>query len=180
MKFRWSIFLILAAIFSNELALAGWFEYNFGFSYSRRNYQDAGYGMSRIFSTGLSYNFLEVSGVEIGYQDILERTKVEGQNIQTRDQIYSINWIQHILPRRFPVLPYVKLGFGQINKVITDMDTKDRLLIDWITVLLAAGVKVKILQRIAINVSVASYLEEAKIETYKDNIFFQAGFSIYF
>jgi hypothetical protein len=156
-----------------------------GGGYTRSNFGNGNYNWNRRLGASLAYNFSEQSGLELSFQDVLDRTMVKGFEETTfHDVIYGLNWIQSLSDRSWRVQPYFKGGVGVLNRDATayysqmQVTTISRL--DQITGILGAGLRIYITQSFAIRIEATSYLTGGMLATWKDNIALTSGLSLVF
>ncbi len=167
-----------------SLAKAGAFELGFGFSFNRSTYSQ-GYNFTRRWSTTLGYHFSERSGIELGFQDIIDRTVIKDYEDTTfHDRIFSANWVQSFFPKEFPIQPYVKLGIGQLNRDATGFYYNGLAAppseVDSLTGILGVGLRIHITKLFSIRSELSSYLVGGRLNTYKDNIALSVGLSFFY
>ena len=168
----------------NQYANAGAFELGFGFSYSISNYGEDSFSWTRRWNSTLGYHFTQTSGIELGFQDSVSRTKYKSiEDTTFHDRLYSLNYVQAIFPRTFPIQPYFKIGAGQLNRdaygVYWTGDTPPAE-VDSLTAVLGFGMRIYVNKNFNIKMEVTSYLPGAKLSTFKDNLSFNIGSSIFF
>ena len=178
------ILLLLVSVLAPEDSHAGLFELSGSFSFNRTNYSSESFAWNRRWSGGIAYHFSDRSGVEASFQSIVSRVLISGvQDTTFNDKIYSINWVQSILGKRYMFQPYFKVGLGQLNRDATGSysggGSPPRQL-DSLTVILALGTKLFVTKRIAIKGEATSYISGGSIGTWKDNISINFGASVYF
>src|SRR5688572_27074170 len=102
---RWIASLwVFAAALCAAPTLAGTFEISAGFSYSQNNYSNGNFQWNRRWGASVGYHFLGLSELEVAFQDVYDRTKISGyQDTTFHDRIYSLNWVQSLAPKTFPV-----------------------------------------------------------------------------
>jgi hypothetical protein len=169
------LFVLLARPAAAEVELSA------GFSFSQSNYSADSYNWNRRWGASVGYNFSERSGIEISFQDIVDRSHIPGYEDTTfHDNVYSANWIQSLMSRKFPVQPYFKVGVGQLNREASGSygnGASPPLLVDSITGVLAAGMRIYITRAFAIRSEATSYLSGGSIRTWRDNFGFTVGLS---
>ena len=181
---KYLVAITIFASFSGSNALAGRFEVSSGFSYSRTDYGNSNYSWTRRWAGSFGYHFSELSEIEVSMQDVVDRTLLRGyQDTTTHDQIYSLSWVQSMLGKGFLIDPYVKVGAGQLNRDASGtyaFGGSPASQVDSLTVLLGAGIRFHITKGFGIRTEVNSYLTGGSISTYKDNVSYNAGISLYF
>jgi hypothetical protein len=174
---------ILATWLMPYRAAAGTFELSLGGNYRKSNYTDGNYSWTRTYGASFGYHFSEKSGIEFSYQDIVDRTRIEGYEDTTfHDEIYSASWIQELFDNKTAFQPYFKLGVGQLNREATGSYAGGGAppkTVDQVTGVVGAGLRLYILRRLALRLEATSYLSGGAIGTWKDNISAQFGFSLY-
>jgi len=175
--------LNLGLLFSAP-ANAGVFELSVGFSFNQSNYSGDSFYWTRRWGASFAYHFSERSGLEFGFQDITDRTFIQGfQDTTFHDQIYSVSWIQSLLPKDYRLQPYFKIGVGQLNRDASGSYADGGVpppRVDSITGVFAFGFKLFILQQFALRSEITTYLTGGSIRTWKDNIAFSVGLSFFF
>lgn len=186
-RFKLSSVLLFVGILAccGTPASAGVFEISLGCSYNRSNYSDRDYSWSRKLGAGIGYHISEKSQIELAFQDIFDRTKIDGyEDTSLHDRIYSLNWVQSLIGKNFPIQPYVKIGIGQLNRdaegTYLGGNASPPVQMDSVTVVLGAGLRLYVLKNFAIRSEATSYLTGGNIRTYKDNVSLSVGASFYF
>ncbi len=181
--FRVIIILIFVPFVS--FAGDGVFEVSAGIAYSRSNYTGDNFSWSKRIGASFGYHLSQFSEIELAFQDVYTVTQIAGfENTTFHDQVYSINWVQSLLPKSFAIQPYVKLGVGQLNRDATGTYgfgvASPPTLVDSVTAILGAGLRIYITRTFAIRAEAASYLTGGSISTWKDNVATTVGLSYLF
>jgi hypothetical protein len=178
------IFLLGFGAFSAPQALAGYFETSFGFMFYRTNYSEESFNSTQRWTASISYRFFGSSGLELALQDSTEKTYIEGfQDTEFRDRVYSLNWIQAILPKGFLFQPFFKVGLGQLNrdaKGTYGNGSSPPARYDTLTAVGGLGTRIHLTQRFGLRAEANTYLAEADIGNWGDNVSFTVGGSFYF
>lgn len=190
---RWNVFsritlvicLTLGIFLSKqEHAQADMFETSVGFSFNKTNYGGGNYNWSRRYGVNLGYNITDLTQIEFGYQNVRDRTKIEGYEDTTfDDEIYKLTWVQTLLPKSSPIQPFSKLGIGQLNREATGTyvgGSSPPRAVDSVTGILGAGLRIYLTRTFAIRAEVESYLQGGQIRKWKDNIGITFGISAVF
>lgn len=179
--------LLIATAFSffyAGAAQAGLWEISTGVSYRKSNYDAVSFSTTRTWGFSVSYRLYSLSNVEFSFENVVSRTKLGSvQDTQNKDQVYSANWVQSIMPKTSPIQPFVKLGVGQLNRKVTghtngippSVDEVNRL-----TVVLGVGLRIFMTQRFAIRMDGTSYLDGGDFGTLGDNFALKFGTSFFF
>lgn len=176
--------IFLLSFFCTPKTWAGVFEVAYSFGFNRTTYSEESFAWNRRQSVAFGYHFTDVSGIEFAFQDITSRTLILGfQDTTLHDQIYSVNWVQALAGRNAVFQPYLKLGFGQLNRNasgnylgVVAVPTQ----VDSITVVMSAGIRIAVFRNTGLKLEATSYLEGGSIRTWKDNVAGALGLSIYF
>lgn len=175
-------FLLLSQ--STPTANAGYMELSVGFMFTKQGYNEQDYTWSRRYSASLGYYFTEISGLEFAYQNVVTRTFIEGfQDTTFNDQIYSLNWVQALLPRKSIFQPYFKIGVGQLNREATGSyftGESPPLQTDSITGVVSLGFRLFFLQNFAWKTEGTAYLVGGSLSTWEDNFAFTTGLSWFY
>lgn len=167
-------------------AEAGAFEVSLGFSFSRSNYgSEYNYSWTRRWGASLGYEFNEKSQIEFAYQDLTDRTFIEGyQDTVFWDRVYSVNWVQSLLGKAYAFQPYFKAGVGQLNRDATGTygggASAPVAQVDSITGVLGAGFRLYFTRTIAFRAEATSYLTGGALSTWQDNWSTSLGLSLVF
>ncbi len=166
-------------------AIAGSIELSAGFSYSRSNFNDQDYSWTRRLGGSIGFNLSEQTQIELSFQDIVDRTKIEFfEDTVFHDRIYSANWVQALTGRSTPIQPYFKLGIGQLNRDATGVYqgglTRPPTQVDSLTGILGAGMRVFFTRQLALRVEGTSYLTGGNIGSWRENFSVNFGLSFVF
>ncbi len=176
--------MILLALLSAGPALAGTFEFSLGGSFNQSNYGGGNYSWDRRWGGSIGYYFLALSQVELSFQDVTDRTNISGYEDTTfHDQIFSLNWVQSLAGKTFPLQPYVKAGIGQLNREATGnyaSGASPPRTVAQLTGIVGAGLRVYITRAFAIRGEATSYLVGGNISTWQDNFALNLGISLAF
>jgi hypothetical protein len=173
----WILFLISADLHAGVIEISG------SFSYSQSNLGPTGYSWTRRFGISVGYYFFELSEIQFSMQDSIYRTVSMGEDTTFHDQIYSLEWVQSLLPKSFGFQPYVKLGAGQLNREASGTywtGGGPPAIYDSLTVLLGAGLRVFISRSFALRAEGTTYLVGGSLSNWQDNLSLNGGASIYF
>lgn len=163
--------------------IAGTFEVSLGFSFNQSNYSGSNYSWTRRWSASVGYYFTERSGIEISFQDVVDRTKIDGYGDTTfHDRVYSANWVQAITGKTSPLQPYFKVGLGQLDREATGsyINGSPNPLVLSLTGVVAVGLRIYVTRSFALRVEGTSYLTGGDISTWQDNVGLNFGSSFYF
>jgi len=178
--------LILFVLFlaSWSAKAQGVFELSGGFSFEKMDYGGGSYNWTRRYTGSLGYHFTARSQVEFSYGYSVNRTKIEYyQDITTTSELLSLSWVQELLPKEFPLQPFVKGGAGQLYRRISGTyydGSSPPKRIDSLTAVLGIGFRVMLSERLGVKTEANSYLEAFKISTWKNNVSYMFGFSLFF
>jgi len=167
-----------------ETASAGLWEYSLGFSFNRNRYGEGSFQWRRRWGTSLGFQFDNHSGIELSYQDVVVKTRIVGfQDTKFHDRVISANWVFNLTSRQSKFRPYSKLGIGQLIRDATGTYSNGSVPlpgIDELSGVVALGVKIFLVSRVALRIEASTYLEGARISTWEDNLYSEVGISVYF
>jgi OprF membrane domain len=176
--------LVLCAILLSRGASAGVFETSAGYSYQKSTYGLGSYTTSESYSLSLGYYFTQDSEVQFSYQDTHNHELVPSvQDIEYRDQVYSLNFVYHLMGEASMFRPYFRFGVGQLNRDATGSyaggySPPGRL--DQVTVIGGLGLKARFSSHIGLKLEATSYLSGGSISSWRDNFNCSIGGSYYF
>ncbi len=172
----------VAFLLASWPAAAAGLEISAGLSFSRSSYGDGNYSWTRRWGSSVGYEFNDRSEIEFAFQEVLDRTYIEGyQDTTFHDEVYSFNWVQNLLGRNSPLQPYVKVGIGQLNRDASGVyagGSSPPKRLDVVTGVLGGGTRLYLTRSFAIRFEVTSYLEGGNIRTWQDNVGATLGLSI--
>lgn len=173
-----AIWLLPAPASADAVELSG------GGSYSKSNYGNGNYTWNRRWGLSMGYHLSERVQLEIGIQDIIDRTMITGfEDTTFHDQIYSVNLLLSFAGKKSAIQPYVKAGVGQLNREATGtyaFGGSPAALVDQVTGIIGAGLKIYLTRTFGIRAEGTSYLSGGSIGTWQDNFSVTTGVSIYF
>jgi hypothetical protein len=167
----------------SHAAWAGELEFSVGGAYNRSNYDTTGdnYSWNRRWGASVSYEFFARSEIEFSFQDVQDRTMiVDYEDTIFHDRIYSLSWIQSLLPRSVPVQPYLKFGVAQLNRDASGTYAgggSPNPQVDAVTGVLGGGLRIYLTRSFAIRSELVSYLTGGDLQTWQDNLAASVGIS---
>ncbi len=186
MKKSFGLILIVLSLLvaQSTPAFALGFDVSLAASYSRSNFGPKSYSWTRRYSMGIGYMLLPVTELEFSYQDVAYRNKIANtEDTLFQDKIYSLNIVQYLASRKFPVQPFLKLGFGQLNRDASGTYAggyRPVARYDALTAIIGAGLKIFLTRSFSVNGEATSYLTGGRISSWKDNVGANLGTSFYF
>lgn len=161
-----------------------YFELSGTFSYSQSNFGGTNFEWTRRYMVSFGYYFLAMSEIEFSVQDNFDRTKIDGvADTAFHDQIYSLDWVQSLLPRHAAIQPYVKLGIGELNRTASgtyasgDAPPSEY---DALTIVMGIGMRIFAANTFAIKGEATTYLLGGQMSSWQNNLAFNVGISFYF
>jgi len=187
-KHKWAtiagLFLAVFQAGPAKPAVAGTFEVSLGFSYHQSNYGSGNFQWNRRYGASIGYYFLSITELEFGFQDVYDRTKITGyQDTTFHDQIFSLNLVQVLAPKTFPIQPYVKVGAGQLIREATGTysgGSAPPQTLATITGILGAGLKIQLIKQLGLRAEASTYLTGGVLSTWQDNWAITSGLSLFF
>lgn len=176
--------LALTAVAPEVEARAGsTIEISTGLSFYQSNYSEGNYSWTRRWGASFGFHFTELTQLEFSFQDITDRTVLPGYEDTTfHDQVYSMDIVQSLTPRNSPLQPYVKAGIGQLNRSATGTyanGASPPLVVDSLTGVIGAGLRVYLTRQFAIRAEGTSYLTGGAISTWQNNFSGTLGVSLF-
>lgn len=185
MKYR--VFISVLALLMIEFLLPNQglaaVEISAGVSFNQSYFTDDSYTWTRRYGASFGVFLTELTEIEIGYQDVHERVNIANyEDTNFHDNIYSLTVSQTLLSKRFSVQPYVKAGFGQLNREATGTyanGVAPPAVVDSLTGIVGAGIRVYLTRAFGIRGEATSYLTGGKISTWTNNTSVTVGISVY-
>lgn len=167
-----------------QTSFAGVVELSGTFSYSHSDYGNSNYAWSRRWGFSFGYYFLSLSELEFSVQDILYRTNISDvQDTTFHDQIYSVDWVQSLLPKKSDFQPYLKVGIGELRRKASgtqDGEPTPELEYNRLTMVSGVGLKVFFFDSLSLKMEATTYLVDGSISSSKNNFSINGGISVYF
>lgn len=176
------LFLIVPCGIQNQAIAAG--EATVGFGYNRTQYGANSYSWDRRWYAAYAYQLTSMTLVELSYQEADRRTKIGNiEDITYHDQIISLSIMQYLFPRTFVFQPYVRGGIAQYNRdaegYYSNGDSPPSRK-DQVMAVLGGGFKVFFTKEVSVRAEATSYLQGARISTWRDDIAFTVGLTYAF
>lgn len=161
----------------------GVWELSAGGGYNRTRFTDRDFSWSRRYTGAVAFYFLESSQVELAVQTSRERVKLSGfQDTIINDTTMSVSWLQSFFGRQALFQPYLRLGVGQLNRDATGTfasGAQPPAILDVVTVVIGAGLRLRVSARLGVRVEAVSYLERGNINTWRNNVAINYGISLF-
>ena len=169
-------------------AFAGVYELGAGFSFDKRQFDDESFNWNRRWSFTGGYHFTDSSGIEVGFQDVVDRTFIKNfQDTTFHDQILSVSWIQTFFDRQSSFRPFFKAGVGQLFRkasgsyqIGATTAVSPAPEVSSVTAVFGIGFKYFFLQNMALRLEVTTYLPGGSLRTWQDNVAISIGTSFFF
>ena len=178
-RISFAVISFILSLLGAARTLANSIEISFEGSYSRQKYDSVSYTWNRRYAASIGYTFLNMSEIEISYQQIDTQTVYGSfQNVSYHDQIYSLDLVQSFLPKSYFFQPFVRLGIGQLNRNADGYFSNGSAppaIADSITGVLGVGTKIYLSRRFAIRLQATSYISGGDINTWQQNISMNMG-----
>jgi hypothetical protein len=121
------LLLLLAGFLVSAHAYAAQVELSGMVAYSKSNFNDGYDSMQRRYTGSISFKFTAVSAIELEYSDSISKTSYltnVGSQLPYytrvaytyRDKVYSVNWVQNLVPSKWIIQPYVLVGYGRMQR----------------------------------------------------------------
>jgi hypothetical protein len=178
-----SLILLFFLFFPGD-AKAGIIELSASFSYSSATYGTTGAQTRRSWEGSVGYYLYDLTEIQGAVEEVHDHSVISGVGETTfRDQIYSIEVLQALLPRRVGFQPFLKVGAGQLIREasgvyggtpINPIETGS------LTGILGGGVRFFLHRQFSLKVEGTSYLSNARLASWRTNFGLRVGFSFYF
>jgi hypothetical protein len=154
------------------------------FAYSSSSYGTTGSQWRRSWEASIGYYLYDLTEIQFSAEDIVSRSMLENiQDTTFHDQIYSVEFVQSLLPKSVGFQPFVKAGAGQLIREATGTysgGVAPAILMGSLTGILGGGLRFFPHRQFSLKSEVTSYLQDGVISTWMDNFTVHFGFSFYF
>jgi opacity protein-like surface antigen len=189
---RKSLILLCAGLFLGASPVrAAVVEVSAMYAYSKSEFEDYK-GVQRRYTGSVEFKFTQVSSIQLEYTNSSSeyRTQTDiGTNMvyltplvtTYNDKIYSVNWVQNLVPAKWIVQPYLVLGGGKVARKVTQTrpelgksqtDTQNST-----TGTAGAGLRIFLLQNMALKTEFKSYVPDFRFSRWKENQMLSVGLS---
>jgi hypothetical protein len=161
-------------------------------AYSKSNFSDGYDSMQRRYTGSLSFKFTAVSAIEFEYTDTLTKTSYL-TNVASKltyltrvaysykDKVYSVNWMQNLVPSKWLIQPYVVIGYGKMQRKAKEeypefgVTTEVTQFVNSGTG--GAGLRIFLTRALAIKLEARTYVPNFNFKKWKENQMTSAGIS---
>lgn len=193
-SFAWFLFVAVLFLFTSTANARPAVEISSMFSYGKSELGGGAFTQQTRYSFSFALRFTKVSAIEVSYlrsktknfsPDVLDSlvSDVIDQTLTYDDTVYSANWVQNILPSKWILQPYLKVGAGRLIRKqrvdytgILSGESKETIQ-ESVTGVVGAGVRLFLLKNMALKGEFISYMPKFRLSTWKDSQLFTAGFS---
>lgn len=189
MKELWLGFLLLG-LTAVDTARAGVIETSVMGSYSRSR-PAAGYdSLKRSYSGSIDLKFTAVSAIQFEYSDTYARGTYPTNlgnllsydvtaTSSADDQIYSVNWVQNLVPSKLMIQPYFKFGVGRwLHKewfeVLGLVQSGSQ---HYVSGVAGLGLRIFLTRNMALKGEFVTYVPDVRFSKWKENQNFSSGIS---
>lgn len=193
MRFSSVVFLTsLIVLLSTYKANAAMVELSAMGAFSRADYSDGYTARQQRLSGSIEFKFTPVSGIQFEYTDSRTSTSYYTtlgalvpvpvrQYVSSRDKIYSFNLVQNLVPSKWLVQPYIKLGGGRVDRHLTseipEISAKATVSQRADTGVGGVGIRIFLLKNLALKGEFNTYVPDFKFSQWKENQIFTTGIS---
>ena len=186
-KFALFCLLVLGTLMPSAQGAELWgIDLSFSGSYSRQDYGlNQGFSFYRRWSAGISYQINEVNSIELYYAQNYSESHLTGyQDTSIQDQVYSIDWVQSLWNSEDRVVPYVKIGVGNLQRRAVTIDaetntTAGDIQYNTLSGILGIGLLIRAHERLSLRAEATTYLPGARISQWKDNYSLNVGVTVH-
>lgn len=161
-------------------------------SYAKSNLGNNYGSTQRRYSASIAYKFMSVSAIELDYMvarttistptDVGQRFPYITTQVTTYDdEVYSINWVQNLVPSDWIIQPYFKFGGGKLRRKqrieFPEFGVKDERSQVVNTGVGGLGLRIFLTKNLAIKGEFTTYVPDFRFSGWKDSQMFSAGLS---
>lgn len=189
MKGLW-FWLAALGLVTGDTAFGGAIETSVMGSYARSRLSDGYNSVQRRYAGSMDFKFTQISAIQLEYSHtttkISYKTTLNGilsyytnYAVTYDDVVYSVNWIQNLVPAKYLIQPYFKVGVGRMNRTQKEeyLGITDSVGQKVITGVGGLGLRVFLTRSMALKGEFVSYMPDARISTWKENQMFSGGLS---
>lgn len=188
------VLLSLAALFclAASPARASVIEISGSAAYGKSDLGDGYKTVQRRYSGSVELKLTQVSGVQFEYSNSWSKYTsrivvgnllpyITDQNTFYIDQVYSLNWVQNLVPSNWIMQPYFSVGAGKVDRKIRqevpDTGSVNEVVQKTKTGTAAVGLRLFFLKNLALKLEMKTYMPDFQVKTWKDNQMTSAGLS---
>jgi hypothetical protein len=151
-------------------------------------------GEQRRWTGSVEFKFTQVSSIQLEYTDSFSEYSTMtniGTNIVNltpfittyQDKIYSVNWVQNLVPAKWIVQPYFVVGGGKVARKVTQRrpevsgDQPQTARQNSTTGTAGLGLRIFLLQNMALKTEFKSYVPDFRFSKWKENQMLSVGLS---
>lgn len=186
------LFCLLATMLSAAVAKAAVIETSAMVAYSKAGFSDGFKSSQRRYSAGIEFKFTPVSGIQFEYTDSVSKTSYPTdigrilpfyvtESITYKDKVFSFNWVQNLVPAKWIIQPYFKLGGGKMTRKytreLTGYGVIDRITQNVTTGVGGVGVRLFLTRSMAVKGEFNSYVPDFRFSKWKESQLMSVGLS---
>ena len=189
------IFCLLLLFVAPQAAHSAVIELSGTGSYSKSTFADGftGYvSKERRYSASIEFKFSAVSGIEFQYMNSTSEVSYQTNvgtiikyytpiNIGYKDEVYSVNWVQNLVPSKWMIQPYVKVGGGRLvrkySELYPEFGTGQVIQQNSVTGVAAVGLRIFLTRAFALKGELETYVPNFHYSQWQTNETFSAGLS---
>lgn len=186
------LLILFAGVFCAPQSHAAQVELSGMVAYSKSNFSDGYDSMQRRYTSSLSFKFTAVSAIEFEYTDTVTKTSYL-TNVASKlvymtrvaytykDKVYSVNWVQNLVPSKWLIQPYVLVGYGKMQRKAKEeypefgVTTEVTQFVNSGTG--GGGLRIFLTRNMAIKLEARTYVPNFNFKKWKENQMTSAGIS---
>jgi len=192
-KILYIVVLLLGNLFQfSTTAFSAVIEVSGMMSYGRSRFADGYNSTQRRYTGSLEFKFTPVSSIQFEYTDSTTKvsyltnvgtllTYYTTEAITYDDKIYSANWVQNLVPSKWLVQPYFKIGGGKMtrkySKEYPQFGLKESVTDNSVTGVAGLGLRIFITRSMALKGEFNTYVPNFHFKSWKENQLFSTGVS---
>jgi hypothetical protein len=183
------LIIVLSLLFPHK-GFAGVIETSIMGSYNRSQPAEGYRSTKRSYTGSIDFKFTAVSAVQFEYTHAtsvytfpstlggLLGTAVT-VTLRQEDQLYNVNWVQNLVPAKFLIQPYFKVGIGRLlhkerQDFIGIVETSSQRYVNGVG---GIGLRIFLTRNMALKGEFVTYVPDARFSKWKDNQNFSGGLS---
>ena len=189
------LLLVLFIVAFAEAAQSAVIELTALAAYGRSRFADGYSSRQNRYTGSVEFKFTSISSIQFEYSQTTTKisfpvptslcsllgSSCGSEAITYLDQVYSFNWIQNLVPSKFIIQPYFKIGGGKLFRrqttELTTLGIKQINTENVATGIAGLGIRIFLTRNMALKGEIASYVPDFKFAQWKDNQLFSTGLS---
>lgn len=175
---------LAAQIFISTLSVAAIIETSFMANFDRAKFAGNYNTSQRRLTADLDFKFTAVSSIQIEYVDSVSKASYPtnvgtllphytADNVTYQDRVYSVNWVQNLVPSKWVIQPYFKVGGGRMvrkyREELPEFNYVTTASENIVTGVGGLGLRIFLTKNMAIKGEFSTYVPKFHYKSWKDN-----------